>query len=161
MKDNNYILTLRETEELCRLYMDCRLSVQEEIELQYVLGQLEYSSPLIDDVRMMMDIQSSVVKNGSRNDKGTPTRKILWLKPFYIGIAASLAVLVGIGLSLNHAGPTYVAYADGNRLDDRQAMIQVEADMKKTEYFMEYAAELEARERQKCEHIMNLKSFEL
>ena len=34
MKDLDHILTLQETEELCRLYMECQLSVLEEKELR-------------------------------------------------------------------------------------------------------------------------------
>lgn len=38
MKEHDVKLTLQETEQLCRLYMDCQLTVLEETELQYVLG---------------------------------------------------------------------------------------------------------------------------
>ena len=54
MKDNDQILNLQETEELCRLYLECQLSVLEERELQYILGKLDYSSPLIDEARQSM-----------------------------------------------------------------------------------------------------------
>lgn len=56
MKEHDVKLTLQETEQLCRLYMDCRLTVLEETELQYVLGRIPYSSPCIDEVRMLMGV---------------------------------------------------------------------------------------------------------
>lgn len=56
MKEHDVKLTLQETEQLCRLYMDCRLTVLEETELQYVLGKMPYSSPCIDEVRMLMGV---------------------------------------------------------------------------------------------------------
>ena len=37
MKQNANHITLEEAEQLCRLYMDCQLSVLEETELEYVL----------------------------------------------------------------------------------------------------------------------------
>ena len=43
MKDNTNILTLQDIEELCRLYLDCELSVLEEQELEYVLLNTSYS----------------------------------------------------------------------------------------------------------------------
>ncbi len=54
MKEHDVTLTLHETEQLCRLYMDCQLTVLEETELQYVLGKMPYSSPCIDEVRTLM-----------------------------------------------------------------------------------------------------------
>ncbi len=39
MKTDEMNLTVEELEELCRLYMDCKLSVMEEKELEYVLSQ--------------------------------------------------------------------------------------------------------------------------
>lgn len=56
MKEHDVKLTLQETEQLCRLYMDCKLTVLEETELQYVLGKMPYSSPCIDEVRMLMGV---------------------------------------------------------------------------------------------------------
>ena len=58
MKGKDDILTLQETERLCRLYMDCRLTVLEETELEYVLGHMPYRSALIDDVRRVMGFRS-------------------------------------------------------------------------------------------------------
>ncbi len=52
-------LSFEETEHLCRLYMDCQLTLLEETELQYVLGFLDYSSPIIDQTRSLMDISLS------------------------------------------------------------------------------------------------------
>lgn len=56
MKEHDVKLTLQETEQLCRLYMDCKLTVLEETELQYVLGKMPYSSPCIDEARMLMGV---------------------------------------------------------------------------------------------------------
>lgn len=72
MKEQDIKLTLQETEQLCRLYMDCRLSVLEETELQYVLGKLPYSSPCIDEVRMLMGHQIS-----QKALKSTKIKKVL------------------------------------------------------------------------------------
>ena len=76
MKDQDVKLTFQEIEQLCVLYMDCRLSVLEETELQYVLGKLPYSSPCIDEVRMLMGMevpksvsQPSMVKQRFRKSR--------------------------------------------------------------------------------------------
>lgn len=44
-KEHETTLTMQETEQLCRLYMECRLSVLEETELCYLLQKLPYTSP--------------------------------------------------------------------------------------------------------------------
>ena len=60
MKQNARHITIEEAEQLCRLYMDCQLSVLEETELEYVLMQSELDSPLISETRMLMGISRSV-----------------------------------------------------------------------------------------------------
>ena len=47
MKEHDDILTFDETERLCRMYLECGLSVLEEAELKYLLGNVSYSSEII------------------------------------------------------------------------------------------------------------------
>ena len=60
MKQNAKHITIEEAEQLCRLYMDCQLSVLEETELEYVLMQSELDSPLLRETRALMGISHSV-----------------------------------------------------------------------------------------------------
>ena len=60
MKQNANHITLEEAEQLCRLYMDCQLSVLEETELEYVLMQSELDSPLLRETRALMGLSRSV-----------------------------------------------------------------------------------------------------
>lgn len=60
MKQNPKHITMEEAEQLCRLYMDCQLSVLEETELEYVLMQSELDSPLLSETRALMGISRSV-----------------------------------------------------------------------------------------------------
>ena len=60
MKQNAKHITIEEAEQLCRLYMDCQLSVLEETELEYVLMQSELDSPLLRETRALMGISRSV-----------------------------------------------------------------------------------------------------
>ena len=60
MKQNVKHITKEEAEQLCRLYMDCQLSVLEETELEYVLMQSELDSPLLRETRALMGISRSV-----------------------------------------------------------------------------------------------------
>lgn len=60
MKQNAKHITMEEAEQLCRLYMDCQLSVLEETELEYVLMLSELDSPLLRETRALMGISRSV-----------------------------------------------------------------------------------------------------
>ncbi|MBP5507618.1 MAG: hypothetical protein J6Y23_07225 [Prevotella sp.] len=60
MKQDTRHITVEEAEQLCRLYMDCQLSVLEETELEYVLMQSELDSPLLSETRALMGISRSV-----------------------------------------------------------------------------------------------------
>lgn len=151
MKDTSYNLSLQETEDLCRMYLDCRLSVFEETELQYVLLHSPYHSPLIDDVRSLMMIEPVVANVKRKNYR------------FYFGIAASVALLLGIGISyfVNSRPDSdtedvyYIAYVSGRRLSDEEARRQVEAAMKESQEFMKEMAEIEARDKQMIEDFTN------
>ena len=60
MKQNAKHIAMEEAEQLCRLYMDCQLSVLEETELEYVLMLSELDSPLLRETRALMGISRSV-----------------------------------------------------------------------------------------------------
>lgn len=153
MKEQTTELTFRDTEELCKLYMDCRLSVLEEVELRYVLSRIDYHSPLIDDVRALMGIELSIYDNAS--DTETPKRKRHWTKRMIAsGIAASIAISLGISLYFNSSTSQissdsyYLAYADGKRLNEAAAKIQIEAEMQSAEDFMKEMSQIEQQEKE-------------
>ncbi len=160
MNERDNRLTLQEAEQLCRLYMDCRLSVFEEAELQYVLGKLPFSTPCIDEVRTIMGISGAVRPVGSLRKK---RRSPFIRSPFFRAVAASLAIGLGIGLPLlshhyekeDEHIDVYIAYAGGEILDAEESAMQVEADMKRAEAFIDRMTELDAGEKKKVEYFMN------
>lgn len=161
MKEQEVKLTLQETEQLCELFMDCKLSVLQENELRYVLTRVGHHSQLIDDVRALMGIELSAFNKPVA--KGHAHRFTLWSKrSVYIGIAASIILLLGIGLPIFHktinktpaSQSFYIAYADGHKLSDEDAKAQIKADMRSADEFMKEMSEVEAREKQ-----MNLEFF--
>lgn len=163
MKEQDDMLTLPEIEQLCRLYMDCNLSVLEEAELRYLLTQVDYHSPLIDETRRIMDIDAYIsgkpfIKVGSR-------RKSLFRRwAPYMGVAASIVLVMSIGFSLlkpsSHdavESHSYnIAYVDGQRLSDEAAKIEIEAEKKLADDFIKEMSELEARKQQMIDDFFNL-----
>lgn len=146
MKEQDIKLTLQETEQLCRLYMDCRLSVLEETELQYVLGKLPYSSPCIDEVRMLMGLQIS-----QKALKSTKIKTRFWRGRYVISVAASFTILLVIGMSLfrNHSmkdrsddsAHIYIeTYSHGERLNRVEAIAATNVAMVKADSLMRYAS---------------------
>lgn len=156
MKEHDIKLTLQETEQLCRLYMDCKLSVLEETELQYVLGKLPYSSPCIDEVRMLMGL--SLKRSKIRKSVSSPyLRRIMALT---IGIAASIALLIGFfgydPESHNTPDNYIIAYENGHRLSRHQAEAAVEASIEKAQALMNSARAFQQAEIAKQEYLINL-----
>lgn len=148
MKEQDVKLTLQETEQLCRLYMDCGLTVLEETELQYVLGKLPYSSPCIDEVRMLMGLTippAAIMKKKKAFDF-LKNRTI-------VSIAASFTVLLAVGVALsfnqkfngssasNDDTNVYIAaYRHGERLDGSEAEAATNIAMAKADSLMKYAS---------------------
>ncbi len=158
MKEHDVKLTLQETEQLCRLYMDCQLTVLEETELQYVLGEMPYSSPCIDEVRMLMGVAIPMtVKESSKKRFTWFNRKIA------IGIAASVTILLAAGVAIfnnqavndNDYSGIYIAYANGQEVSHELSVQQVKSDMAQADEFLSHIAELEAQEQERVENFIN------
>lgn len=156
MKEHDDKLTLQETEQLCRLYMDCRLTVLEETELEYLLGKLPYSSPIIDETRMLMGIAAKP-KQIHKISHPKKWRRIVSLA---VGMAASIALFIGVFFSLqdNPQSPDcyIIAYENGHRLSQQQAEAAVEASIEKAEALMKNAEAVERAELAKQAYLLNL-----
>ncbi|MDE7153307.1 MAG: hypothetical protein K2O00_02530 [Muribaculaceae bacterium] len=159
MKEQDIKLSLHETEQLCRLYMDCRLSVLEETELRYFLTKVDYHSPLIDDVRQIMKID---VHAAETLNKVAPKRKP-WFGRWttYLSTAATVALLLSIGLfwwqsrDSDESQSYYIAYVDGERLNEDAAKKQIEAELQSVDEFIMEMSEMEAREQQLIDNFFN------
>ena len=94
MKQDTRHITIEEAEQLCRLYMDCQLSVLEETELEFVLMQSGLDSPLLSETRTLMGISRSV---------HLQTKKKHLLMTWGWRAAACVAILIGcVALLRNH-----------------------------------------------------------
>lgn len=157
MNKQDINLTLQDTEQLCRLYMECKLSMLEEKELQYVLTKLPYSTPCINETRVLMGVAIPAAN------------KIpFWKRHTVLKAAASVAAIAGIGVVMfniqyGHGTDSPVvclAYTNGNILSEEQAILQIEADMKEAEIFLHQVAELNAQEQSKIDNLINHKPSE-
>ena len=168
MKEQNVKLTLQETEQLCRLYMDCSLSVLEENELRYILSQVDYHSPLIDEVRQVMKMDTYISDTPSYS-LGKPSKISFRKWKVYISIAASIAIIMGIGFfhwesfsndSIENKS-FYMAYVNGHRLSEKEARLQIETSEKVADDFIQKMSDLEAQQQQMIENFITDNTPEL
>lgn len=162
MKETEQILTIKEVEQLCRLYLECKLSLLEESELLYILTALPYSTPLIDEVKVIMGLQIEDAKTKLK----IPPKKKWWNKAELYQIAASISIFVLSIAFVSNPDTTIkdnsdfcIAYANGIRVSQDEAEILTEADMKKADAFMARIAELENQEQNKLNAFNTLKSI--
>lgn len=168
MKYDNIILTLQETEELCRLYLECKLSLLEETELQYVLSKMTYSSDVINEARESMIAEGLIAENKVLRKKKKPK----WLG-WSVGIAASVAFLFPVAMFLfNHNiergeymagndadnGEVVIAYVNGKRLGPEASAKSVNDAIEQANRLMAMAIAKEREDEIKQELIMNLTS---
>ncbi len=157
MKREDSIMTTDELNELCHLYMDCKLSVLEEKELEYVLSRTSLTSPAIEEVRRLTEIQS--LKPASTK----PVVKKRFPNWWSIsGIAAGVAVVLCIGLAFLHQDNpgssvpySCIAYVNGQEIKGDAAMELIESEQRKAEDFINRMAELDKEEQNKIEQFMN------
>lgn len=164
MTERDDILTKQEAETLCRLYMDCRLSVFEETELRYFLSQVDYHSELIDEVRRIMEIEDDVVvKAKSKSNAKVEIHKRFRKRMVFWGCAACVALVAGVAtfvfrnssFSSSEVQPYYIAYVGGTRLSDEAARLQIEAEKKSADDFIKEMTELEADQQQLIDNFIN------
>ena len=152
MKQNTRHITVEEAEQLCRLYMDCQLSVLEETELEYVLMQSELDSPLISETRTLMGISRSV---------NLQTKKKHLFKTWGWRVAACVTILIG-GIALLQEHTTNetdcIAYVEGTEVCGEKARAIAEADVARMEQFMQTVEMQRAMEQAKVEQFMNRKN---
>lgn len=177
-------LTLNETEQLCMLYLDCRLTVLEEAELRYILDRFSYSSPVINEAREMMMAEGLLVLKSPKTTsvsvkeaKHPHVRKLhLW---HLIGLAASIAVLIAVSvIVLNSPGgyisgkddslisqastpssdAIFIAYENGKRLDQESSREAVSHSLQRAEDLIAMANAREREEEARQNAIINLTS---
>lgn len=163
MKTDEMNLTVAELEELCRLYMDCKLSVVEEKELEYVLSQTTLTSPSIEEVRSLMGVHKysrlSLKPASAKRDWNC------WNWRLFSGIAASIAFILTVAFCLTSrqdslhstdSDPEYIAaYSNGRRLNEREAIETTTIAMAKADSLMNYASLVERANMQKANEIIS------
>lgn len=157
MKTDIINLTVEELNELCLLYMECKLTVLEEKELEYLLSLSPVSSPEIEEVRSLIGIRLP--------QRSTIQPKVRSKWRFFTGIAASVAILLSVGFYLfRSAEPVsssaesaqyMAAYSHGRRLDGREAENATINAMAKADSLMYYASLMERDCMMKAEDIIS------
>lgn len=149
-------LSIEETEQLCHLYMECRLSGLEETELNYVLNILPYSSPIIEEVRTLMSISlsSEILENdcltiNRRGGRKNLTRRLLI-------VAASFILLLSIGipvfLHFKQQSEFYCqVFAYGEEVSREKALVIANEEMDRIDSFFKVMSDIESEQQQKTD----------
>lgn len=159
--NNTATLSVKELEELCRLYLDCRLTRLQERELHYVLLHTEAHTELIDEVRGMMDFALRLSEAAEKPAAASVAVRTRWWQRWSVAnIAVSLLVLVASAATLTYFSAsdsqtdiTYLVYVDGAKVDDRaevEAIIRADVD-KANEMLARAAGVQEAQQRRMAE----------
>ncbi len=159
MKKEDFNLTIYELDKFCRLYLDCKLSVLEEKELEYILSKTALSSPLIKEVRSLMKVHALELQYE------TPRKTNLRNWRLISGIAACLILIFSVGYyffsskssDLSHSDSTiYIAaYSHGNRLSEKEAISATYSAMAKADSLMNLASLIERQDILKANDIIN------
>ncbi len=148
MKTDELNLTVKELDELCRMYMDCKLSVLEERELEYILSHSSFTSESIAEVRSLMNIQLLT------QPKKPISKTRSWNWRYVAGIAASIAILLSVAIysmsysTLHRNDNLYgdnsnifvAAYSHGERLNHKEAISATNLAMAKADSLMNLAS---------------------
>ncbi len=151
-------LSFEDTEHLCQLYMECRLSLLEETELQYVLGILEYSSPTIDEVRTLMNISLSCELEQKEQSQTKKKRNKKGIFKRIIYSAATVALIISIGVPIymhfKEESDLYCqVFANGREVSHEKALAIAESELARIDQFFENIENIESEQQQRIESL--------
>ena len=153
MKQSEKNLTIEEVENLCQLYLDCKLTVFEESELEYMFMYCDFQSPLINETKKVMAVSHSVkLKIATQR-----INKWTWV----MRIAACASIILGTfaiyryNTNINNCNDNCIVYVAGERVSFKEAHIIAEADVAKMQQFMQTVNEQKAAEEAKVKQFMN------
>lgn len=154
MNTDEIKITVQELEVLCRLYMDCKLSVLEEKELEYILSRTDLTSPLIEEVRAVMSVNLTSAVSAIKNKKQIFNWRMI------TRVAASVAVgvcLLNLFSSTEDGDPLFVeAYSHGHKLNASEAIAATSIAMAKADSLMYCSAMAEEAYLLQAEKILSL-----
>ena len=152
MKHPDNQFTIEEVEKLCQLYQECQLSVLEETELEYVLMQTDFDSPLINDTKELMAVSRLFKPKAAKPQKNVGN----WA----FRAAACVAIVLSSfavwhKLWLNPKNGDCIVYVAGEKASAEEAHKIAEADVVKMQQFMQVVNEQQTQEEIKVEQFMN------
>ena len=150
-------LSLEETEQLCSLFMECKLNLLEEAELQYVLDLLPHSSPIIDEARTLMNISLACELESKERLRIKPKPKKKVIRKILFA-AATVAILLSVGI------PTYFHFKQesdlycqvffyGKEVSGENAKVIAEEELDRIDKFFESINNIESEQQQKIESL--------
>lgn len=132
MKEIDEQLTLEQLEALAEAWTDCSLDRDEEKALRKVLAVSDLHSPVLDECRIAMGIETLISRNRPHRYKKTG----IWMSA-----AASVALIVVGSLAFSYhleAREEVVVYVGGQKVTDlKDAREIVNRDMKENKAFIE------------------------
>lgn len=153
MKQTDDKFTIDEVERLCQLYQDCRLTVLEETELEYVMMHCDFDTPVIEETKKLMAISRSIKLVETKKP-----HKLVWT--WAMRVAASVAIMFGTvavfhQISLQAVNENCIVYVSGEKASAEVAREIAEADVAKMQHFMQVVSEQKATEEAKVKQFMN------
>lgn len=150
-------LSIKDIETLCQLYNECKLSVLEESELEYLLLSTSFSSELINETRKLMGISRQIkFEKKSQYIRRTAYRRFTY---WTLGVAASLGIIVGTFLLDNYTtlkdDSYYIGYVEGKRVNEETARNMAKAEIVKVTSFMQYVEKQKSIEQDKVRIFTN------
>ena len=150
-------LSIDETEQLCRLYMECNLTRLEEAELQYVLEFLPYSTPIIEEVRTLMNISLSCEFEKQESLFSKSDKKKNLIRKFLL-VAASVVIILSVCIPVyfhfKQESELYCqVFSNGQEVSRDKALAIAEGELERIDQFFENMKSIESEQQKKIESL--------
>ena len=152
MKYLNNQFTKEELEILCQFYIDCQLSVLEEVELEYVLTHCHFASPIINETKDLIAISRKLKLKASKPYKS------IWTWPLRVAACGTIALsaftlFCHIYFKIND--DNCIVYVEGKRTSGEEALKIAKDDVVRMQKFILTVNDQQAHEKAKVEQFMN------
>jgi hypothetical protein len=114
---------MKSVNELIEGYFEGSLSQDEETALKVFLASEEGQGPEYDEARAVMGYFAAgraVIQNAARR-RSLRRREAVWTR--FLAVAASLAIIITLGVSLYNKTNVCVSYVSGQKITDKEVVM--------------------------------------
>lgn len=155
MKKNEDILSVKELETLCNLFMKCELTRLEEMELEVILLQTDAESHLIHETKKIMATETFLSLQKTNKKKYAWKYKLSWIAATVVLIAIILSTFIYKSNPFDETSTYCQVYSEGAVVNNNEAKHIAQKHIERMKEFEIRIEQIQSIEQNKVKSFVN------